>query len=341
METPVTIEALLGQLSDLKGKKDAWRDVAKCLSSVEAHPGFASRFETKAAFLAHAATLTGYTPNALQRMQTTETFVSEVLPRDERFMFDPACGSGGFLVSAMLSLSKLEVAKRAYEADRTRGWGLVRDVLGDRVTFRALKDQYDQLFDVPRTAGGDIIVSNPPFGSSTTLDQAFIATQPTARSRAIRSAARQEKTTAEIVRSQLSLFCGTTDASLYVGRYKFDLADPDAVAIGLKGSGIDFVDALDLHALDSHASPSKQRQDVARLAMASRFFHHYWVQVGERSTGLSWLQSALERLSLDNVGLYTISRQEPIILIPPQKGGDEELQAEVRQAILKRGIGDQ
>lgn len=341
METPVTIEALLGQLSDLKGKKDAWRDVAKCLSSIEAHPGFASRFETKAAFLAHAATLTGYTPNALQRMQTTETFVSEVLPRDERFMFDPACGSGGFLASAMLSLSKLEVAKRAYEADRTRGWSLVRDVLGDRVTFRALKDQYDQLFDVPRTAGGDIIVSNPPFGSSTTLDQAFIATQPTARSRAIRSAARQEKTAAEIVRNHLSLFCGTADVGLHVGRYKFDLADPDAVAIGLTGSGIDFVDALDLRALDSHASPSKQRQDVARLSMATRFFRRYWVRFEKNREDFAWFKGALEQLNLNNVGLYIIAEQAPIILKAPHEFGHEAPRAQIIKEILRRGISNE
>jgi hypothetical protein len=277
----MSIDHLLTELEGAR-KKIGWREIVAKIHQVEGLAAQDPRFQPKSRLRQLLAKTTGYSENMLRRMELADRFVSTVAeqPGSELHAFDPTCGTGSFLRTA-LSMSKVEVAKRTYDIDKSKGLTILRDIIRDDPPLETLKDRYN------------VVVSDPPY--------------PGARKAAPRDLLSYEKALFSTILDNLEEFVGDREAQAYFKRFTFQFAGPDAVAVGVRSDnyGIEFVDGFEFRRISGDAPKSMFNRAIADLALSSTFFRAYWVAMNEDDREPPEVTvDALNELGLMSVGLF-------------------------------------
>ncbi len=85
---------------------------------------------------------------------------------------------------------------------------------------------------------------------------------------------------------------------------------PTAVAIKLKGTNIDWIDAFDVRYMPRGFVGVRKRQLIAEIAFGATFCRNYWLIVENTGTWVDGLVAALKDLELHSIGVAEFDRSD-------------------------------
>lgn len=315
-ETPMTLDQILDELRNARGKDLPWTRVAELVERALKHPEFRKQFPSMAESKRALATMAGYTAGVLQRMLVTKEFLDarakELAGKGLRVL-DPFSGGGGVIAPDTLPFSKVEIAKRAYDIAPEKGLELLKQIATSDVSSRELREQYT------------VVYTNPPYhGAGRTSHKHF---------------AEWERRACALVERDLPGLVGSKSAGLYYKRYKFKYIDVDAVSVDVQNHGVTRVDGFEFLKGRALQQPSLFSSFLAQVALKASFFRNFWLVISDDEKCERSLLEALEQLDLMSVGVIRVEDNGATELVRlPKQPPSPDRQDEVKRQVLQQGL---
>ncbi|NVJ98167.1 MAG: hypothetical protein HWE25_08445 [Alphaproteobacteria bacterium] len=148
---------------------------------------------------------------------------------------------------------------------------------------------------------------------------------------------------ASIVKSKHQVLTRDAQARFYFQQFKFNFAAPDAVALRMKGNGIEWIDAFDMRYMTGALPRRKRNQLLAEIAFGATFFRNYWVIVEKRGALASSIAKDARFLELHSVGIAEVDLAKPDkvdILLKPELSPLPDRQGQAIREVMGQGIPD-
>lgn len=303
-----------------EGKTASWIDLMKLFSEVMSSGRWRKEYESPTDYLNAFAAASGNTPNTIRRYKAAYEFLQRQAEKKSK-VWDPFSGDG--LAPAFTSV---ELIKRIHDVEPKAAERVFLQHRKGETTFRELKAEYDTLLG----RRVDIILANPPFADAIPLADA--------KKLGHRRSRRQNDDVRSMLEPHVSELSGP-QARLYVGRYKFEFVDPSAVAVGVDGTSVSYVDGYEYVPSGPELGPAQMRSRLAELTFQASFFRKFWVVFGEDCASANAIQSKLERLQESSIG-FVVENAEGRLqsLKNPADGLHAERQDLARAEVFSQGV---
>lgn len=312
--TKSPISTALAVISGEEGSKPHWIVVASQVEEIRQSGAWRLAYNSPTEWLEAAAKAANLTPNTLRRFLAAFRYLKTKQAADSSI--DLFSGSSAFDIGA------IELIKRIGDISPSKADEYLTQHMKEDVSYRDIKRGYD------------LIVVNPPYATSATAN-------PDAGKLGLRRTHDVKKRLADVVQKQIGDLSDTEDAKVLPGRYEFEFASPDVVAVGSKEFSVDFVDGFEFKRLGTKVAPSALRRAIADIAFAATFFRRYWVFIDADHEAASALNTSIEKLGLLSVGIAFApepAAKKLKILRRPKAPPSPDRHDMARQAVLAQGL---
>ncbi|WP_428249816.1 hypothetical protein [Ferrovibrio sp.] len=318
------ISTTQGQLLPIKGSKGetaSWLELMKLFHEAMSSGRWRKKYESPTDYLNAFAAASGNTPNTIRRYKAAYEFLQRQAEKKPK-VWDPFAGGGG-LAPAFTSV---ELIKRIHDVEPKAAERVFLRHRKGETTFRELKAEYDNLL------GGrvDTIFANPPFADAIPLADAK------------KLGHRRNRRLSDDVRAMLEPHVSELSgpqARLYVGKYKFEFVDPSAVAVGVDGTSVSYVDGYEYVPSGPEMAPAQMRSLLADLTFQASFFRKFWVVFGEYCASANAIRSKLDRLHENSIGFAVENAQGQLrSLKKPADGHHADRQDLARAEVFSQGV---
>jgi len=276
----MTIDEALRELKGAKANKLPWMRIAEILQAARKTQR-AGRLSGE--FMDEAGRASGYAPGLLRRLEAARQFLLD-LDRDH-----PQLRASERLGDAAAMVFKVEQLKRLYGVDREKALSLYEDVASGKTSVRMLENEYKTALGVPVVGQAD------PFGGTQGFGSAPGNPRPVRRL----FASPFHAACWDALQKALHTLSGEGDIRLLHG-HKFTYFSPFALAIGVNGFGIDFIDGFFPAMLSAQPNRHQLNGVLKDVAFQAPFFRRFWLLV-PRNTGATACKE-LSGIGLDAVG---------------------------------------
>lgn len=320
MQTGQALTALEGAKVD---KKD-WREVSGIVSEILQSRAWREEYPTPTAWLEAASEVSGYSSAILRRMCAVRSFLENV--KDD-------FGAPQILTdnTTRAPIATMEILKRVHDIDASKAKELFDKILLGKVSHREVQAAYQDM------------LGPSPFGGGKGLPRDSAQNVSMGNKFGKRAAHEFLQIAASIVESKLQVLTRDAQARFYFQQFKFNFAAPDAVALRMKGNGIEWIDAFDMRYMTGALARRKRNQLLAEIAFGATFFRNYWVIVEKRGALASSIAKDARFLELHSVGVAEFDRENPEklhILLKPELAAEPDRQSVGIADVMQQGIPD-
>jgi hypothetical protein len=325
MLTSHALAALQGAKID---KKD-WRDVSGIVAEILQSRAWRDEYPTPTAWLEAASEVSGYSSAILRRMCAVRSFLENV--KDD-------FGAPQILTdnTTRAPIATMEILKRVHDIDAGKAKELFDKILLGKVSHREVQATYqDMLGPSPFTKGPGQGPMGLPRDSATNLSMGNKFGK--------RAAHEFLQAAAGAIENKLQVLTQDAQARFYFQQFKFNFASPDAVALRLKGNGIEWIDAFDMRYMTGALPRRKRNQLLAEVAFGATFFRNYWVIIEKRGALAQSLAKDARFLELHSVGVAEFELEKPEklhVLLRPELPAEPDRQAVGITDVMQQGIPD-
>jgi len=314
------------RLRNAKTERRDWREVAEILDEIVSSAAWKGRHDTPMGWYQEAAEISGYSVGVLRRMAALSGFLKKA--KGEFDDYEKLTSE-----SRRFPFATMEILKRIFDMDPEKAKELFPKILKRDITHREVQEVYSSFTGPPqRFRGRDGQVSG----------KLSVGAEPRAMNK---YGARAGKEFAcyvfEAAKVNATKLTGNAKASLHFQRYKFDYASPDAVAVLLKGSAVEWVDGFDCRFINSGLVRGRRIQLVSEVALAATYFRQYWLIVPKAGhLGMSLVHD-VRTLELHSVGVAEFDKERPEnlrVLLKPELPPVPDRQAAAREHVIEKGV---
>jgi len=279
------------------GKRD-WLQIANAVAIVRDKKLWRGKYRSETDWMEAAAAACDVTPNTLRRFLTSAQFLFEhakSLVKNGAVVVVRPNGKD----PAEPVMATVELIKRMHDVSPSSAQSALDQHLNGQLSYRALKRQYDTLFD-PFAGSGkfNVVFADPPFGAEA-FDSAKISS---------RRAHRERNELGSLVRSHLETLSGVPAENAKVKKVRFTYVTPDAVAIGTREAATPFIDAFDYKRLPKGITQASVSKLISDATFAATFFRRYWLVLDATADDASEVVSAADALDIENLGVALIQQ---------------------------------
>lgn len=313
----MTEEEALAALAEARANKKGWLRIAELLEVVRDSDIGGSPGKLSVAFMEAAARVTRYAPIFLRRMSRARTFLFD-FDREHpslRLLEQLDGGTGQF--------SKVELLARLYKMAPAKALEIVGPLAEGSLRMKDLDLIYREAIGAPMPAN----FSADPFGGV----PAFPAPRPPLGKPRRRFLNPFHQACWDALQKDVAKLSGEGDVRLSC-EFKFTYFNPFAIAVGMKGFGIDFVDGFYPAELPAEPSRAELNRVLRDVAFQAPFFRRFWVlaPLGESKDKIG---AELTAINLEAIGCAEL-RQKGLSIYKRSSG----MMAAQNQALLASNL---
>ncbi len=309
-----------------------WVELAEAVNTLKKSPEMRQDYPTRKAFWDGLGQNTGYSANALQRMESTLVRIREIEKEDRKALKENLGlkkWREGALLNALDHFPKAEIFARIHKLDPAEAGYLLQRMQSERMSVNRMKE-------ILR----DISNSNPDVPKFVTPGQKPLD-------------ARQRFSVIDEHKNEI--YTGG-EVSIYFRRYKFPFVSADAVATkSNEDGGIEFIDAIQLIAGLRKKSEEGFRDFLSGVDFRTSFFRHLWIFLADpidvaepdgsdpifTQTPLDHLTQAVDELGIERIGIVAYDEGDGIKIIRRPKGDEKPKRYQsVLNEVMRQGLPD-
>lgn len=318
----------LNKIKDAKKNRMMWTTLAETLVVLKKSPDMRREFPDRAAFWEMLAPHTGYSRNALQRMESTLRRIREI-EKENREALRRTLGveswENGLLLKVLNHFPKAEIFARMHRLDAAEARHLLERMTTERISVSQMKD-------VLR----DVTNAHPDTPK-------FVVSRGEERTDPREWFVRLDNNKGEI-------YSGI-EVGIYYRQYAFSYVSADAIAISCNDDGgIAFIDAFQVVTNLEEKTDDGFRDLLSAIDYRSSFFRHVWlVLVGEARKADSFatnypvesLEHGIDELGIQGIGIIRLSDEGDLDVVRLPRGGDKPTRyRSVLTDVMRQGVPD-
>lgn len=318
-----SLDDLLAQIQDAQARRMDWIELGAVIAKIRQQPEWAKSFSTREAFWDELGNVTGYGRNTLQRMTSTLEKL-RLMQKAEPALLKAVVGKRAreedVLARIIGNVQKAEFIARIYKYEPESAFRQIQQMTESRIPVIQLREVWNEIINSRPEMRSPGFVS-PKKDGSKDLKQERLAE----------------------LDEQRSLLYAGEDASIYFGRYKFELVSADAVGICCeKDGGLRFVDGFMIFDRVRPRTDSAFEECLAGIDYRARFFRHLWIFAPfEMDHTLDKIGDAMDKLGILQAGIVKYEDDVGLKIVRRPNGTEKPSRYQmVVQDVMRQGIPD-